>query len=140
MFHFHLCTFTADAQRAYAELERLKDSDLALKDLEIAEHKRRMERMGEDFATMLQETLAKMGEKIAISTHWDVGQDAPVVRTFEDHALLDDSNRPRAGLNAGLGLSNAGANAGGGAGGSRGGAAAGGQQGRQRQWGGKDYK
>jgi len=86
----------ADAQRAYAELERIKDSDLALKDVEIAEHKRRMDRMGEDFTLMLQDTLNKMSEKITITTHWNLDQDNPVVRTFEDHALVDSKLRARA--------------------------------------------
>jgi hypothetical protein len=91
-----LFSFPADAQRAYAELERIKDSDLALKDVEIAEHKRRMDRMGEDFTLMLQDTLNKMSEKITITTHWNLDQDNPVVRTFEDHALVDSKLRARA--------------------------------------------
>jgi hypothetical protein len=48
-----------------------------------------MDKMADDFSQMLQVTIQKMGEKIAISSHWNLDQGFPVVRSLQNHTLMD---------------------------------------------------
>ena len=70
-----------------------------MKDATIDEYKKRMDKMAEDFSQMLQETIKKMGEKIAITSHWNLDQDYPVVRSFESHSLIDPKALAQLNLN-----------------------------------------
>lgn len=74
-----------------AEVERVKDQEIALKDAKIAELTAAMDDMAAEFQEMLKQTLDKMSQKIVISNEWgpgaDGGKDQPVVTTFEHFDL-----------------------------------------------------
>ena len=77
----------AEERASRSELERVKDSEIKLKEAEIIEQKKKMDEMAEDFTQMLTATLDKMNEKIAVTTSWDTDRSAPTVRTFEGFNL-----------------------------------------------------
>lgn len=77
----------AEERASRNEMERVKESELKLKEAEIVEQKKKMDEMAEDFTQMLTATLDKMNEKIAITTSWDNDKANPTVRTFEDFGL-----------------------------------------------------
>jgi hypothetical protein len=81
----------ADERASKDELDRVKESEIKLKEAEIIEQKKKMDEMAEDFTLMLTATLDKMNEKIAITTSWDTDKTAPMVRTFEDFNLSSAS-------------------------------------------------
>jgi len=97
--YFSPILYLGEADVAYTELQCKHEAELAMKDATIDEYKKRMDKMAEDFSQMLQETIKKMGEKIAITSHWNLDQDYPVVRSFESHSLIDPKTLAQLNLN-----------------------------------------
>ncbi len=70
----------AEARRTFATMERRKDNEIAQRDAEIVEHKKRMEQVGDDFTKLLQETMKSMSSNLEIMTTWSQDKINPLAR------------------------------------------------------------
>jgi len=83
----HKDTITEKDQAIYL-LTREKEDEVARKDEEIRDLKRKIEEMSNDFARMLQDTLNKMQERIELANNqWESENDANVLKRFQDFTV-----------------------------------------------------
>lgn len=69
------------------ELVRDYEQKLKKKDMDIADFKRKIEDMSNEFASMLKETLDKMQERIELA-QWDNDSDPQIMKRLKDIAGL----------------------------------------------------